>query len=63
MFTPQSYDYPNLAADMALADFSKMYWYYVRTEGTGIGGIFITVFIYCFTTFASGSVLYMYFLR
>lgn len=46
-----------------IADFAKMYWVLVRTQGSGYGGIFITVFLYLFIMFASGAILYMYFLR
>ncbi|XP_067943495.1 uncharacterized protein [Watersipora subatra] len=59
----QTWDLPNLPANSASADFSKLYWLFVRTEGTGLGGIFITICIYMFTAFISGSLIYMYFLR
>ena len=48
---------------MPIADFAKMYWVFTRTQGAGLGGVFITVFVYLFDMFASGAILYMYFLR
>lgn len=59
----QSWNYNSQEVDHPLADFSKVYWYFVRTEGTGFGGAFITLLIYIFTMFISGSVVYMFFLR
>ena len=41
----------------------KLYYHYLRTEGSGLPGILITVFIYVFVMFAAGAILYMYFLR
>jgi len=46
-----------------LADFTKLYWFFTRTQGSGVGGAFITVFVYIFTMFISIAVLYMFFLR
>ncbi|XP_067936655.1 uncharacterized protein [Watersipora subatra] len=59
----QTYDYNNLSTSLPLADFAKMYWYFMRTQGTGLGGAFVTVFLYFFIMFLTASVLYMYFLR
>ncbi len=46
-----------------MADFVKLYWYFDNTQGSGLAGIFITLFLYIFTCFSAGSILYMYFLR
>lgn len=48
---------------MPLADFTKLYWLFVRTQGAGYGGILVTAFLYLFVMFLSASILYMYFLR
>ncbi|KAL3889356.1 hypothetical protein ACJMK2_001700 [Sinanodonta woodiana] len=45
------------------ADFAKLWWHFTRVEGSGLAGVFITVFLYIFTIFISGAILYMYFLR
>ena len=46
-----------------VADFAKLYWHFDNTQGSGIAGIFITLFLYIFTCFAAGAILYIYFLR
>ncbi|XP_046362564.2 uncharacterized protein LOC124139499 [Haliotis rufescens] len=46
-----------------IADAAKLYWHFYRAQGSGLAGIFITVFLYIFTSFMAGSILYMYFLR
>ena len=50
-------------SDMPTADATKLYWHFVRLENNGIVGIFITLFLYVFTTFTTLSCYYMYFLR
>ena len=63
VFLFQNYDYNEMTTAMPIADFAKMYWVFTRTQGAGLGGVFITVFVYLFVMFASGAILYMYFLR
>lgn len=46
-----------------LADFAKLYWHFYRSQGSGLAGIFITLFLYTCTAFMASSILYMYFLR
>lgn len=55
--------YIDLGGDNPIADFAKLYFHYLRTEGSGLSGILITIFLYFFTCFTSGAILYMYFLR
>lgn len=45
------------------ADVVKLYYHFLRLEGSGLAGIFIVAFLYVFTMFMSASILYMYFLR
>lgn len=52
-----------MGGDIPIADYAKLYWTFQRIEGSGLAGIFITVVMYTFTCFASGAILYMYFLR
>ncbi|XP_041361349.1 uncharacterized protein LOC121377431 [Gigantopelta aegis] len=46
-----------------IGDFAKLYWNFYRSQGSGLAGIFITIFLYVFTSFITASILYMYFLR
>ncbi len=46
-----------------VADAAKLYWHFTRTQGSGVAGIFITLFLYTFTCFTAAAILYMYFLR
>jgi hypothetical protein len=46
-----------------LADFAKLYWHFYRSQGSGLAGIFIPLFLYTCTAFMASSILYMYFLR
>ena len=55
--------YKYIGGDVPIADFAKLYYNFDREQGSGLAGIFITVFIYIFTMFMAGSILYMYFLR
>ena len=55
--------YEDLGGDIPIADFAKLYHHFYRAEGSGLAGIFIVCFLYFFTCFAAGSILYMYFLR
>ncbi|KAK2169280.1 hypothetical protein NP493_1197g00020 [Ridgeia piscesae] len=55
--------YLDLGGDNPIADFAKLYFHYLRTEGSGLSGILVTIFLYFFTCFTSGAILYMYFLR
>ena len=49
--------------DLPTADVTKLYWHFDRLEGSGVVGIFLTLFLYIFTTFVTLSCFYMYFLR
>ncbi|XP_074656241.1 uncharacterized protein LOC141909627 [Tubulanus polymorphus] len=55
--------FQNLGGDQPIADCAKLWWHFVRTQGTGLGGVFITAFLYLFCMFFTASILYMYFLR
>lgn len=55
--------YQNLGGDNPIADCAKLYYHFLRAEGSGLAGIFITIFLYFFTCFAAAAILYMYFLR
>lgn len=55
-FNPPQPDYPT-------ADVTKLYWHFVRLEGSGVVGIFLVLFLYVFTTFVTLACFYMYFLR
>ncbi|KAK7489378.1 hypothetical protein BaRGS_00019322 [Batillaria attramentaria] len=46
-----------------IADFAKLYFHFYRSQGSGLAGIFITLFLYTCTAFMASSILYMYFLR
>ncbi|XP_076438172.1 uncharacterized protein LOC143277267 isoform X2 [Babylonia areolata] len=46
-----------------IADFAKLYWHFYRSQGSGVAGIFIPLFLYTCTAFITSSILYMYFLR
>ncbi|KAK3732447.1 hypothetical protein RRG08_037451 [Elysia crispata] len=46
-----------------IADFTKLYWHFKRTQGDGLAGVFLPLFLYTFTSFFAISILYMYFLR
>ena len=45
------------------ADMTKLYWHFSSLEGSGVVGIFLTLFLYIFTTFTALTCFYMYFLR
>lgn len=45
------------------ADFAKLWYHFYRVEGSGLGGVFITAFLYLGFAFIVGAFLYMYFLR
>ncbi|ELU07382.1 hypothetical protein CAPTEDRAFT_226170 [Capitella teleta] len=55
--------YKDVGGDVPIGDCAKLYWHFYRAEGSGLAGIFITLFLYVFTCFATGCFLYMYFLR
>lgn len=46
-----------------IGDFAKLYWHFYRSQGSGLAGIFITLFLYTCIAFIVSSILYMYFLR
>ncbi|ESO86001.1 hypothetical protein LOTGIDRAFT_235599 [Lottia gigantea] len=46
-----------------IADFAKLWWHFSRSQGSGLAGVFITLFLYTFVGLLSSSILYMYFLR
>ena len=46
-----------------IGDFAKLYWHFYRSQGSGVAGIFIPLFLYTCTAFMTSSILYMYFLR
>ncbi|XP_060100345.1 uncharacterized protein LOC132575555, partial [Heteronotia binoei] len=45
------------------ADCAKLYWLFLRTEGSGIPGILITLLLYTILFFISATVWYLYFVR
>ncbi|XP_045180354.2 uncharacterized protein LOC123539694 isoform X3 [Mercenaria mercenaria] len=45
------------------ADFVKLWYHFYRVEGSGLGGVFVTAFLYLGFMFVAGAFLYMYFLR
>ncbi|XP_052761377.1 uncharacterized protein LOC128204074 isoform X2 [Mya arenaria] len=45
------------------ADFAKLWYHFLRVEGSGLAGVFITSFLYLGFNFIVGAFLYMYFLR
>lgn len=49
--------------DLPTADITKLYWHFVRLEGSGVVGVFLALFLYAFTTFVTLACFYMYFLR
>eukprot|EP01135_Chromosphaera_perkinsii_P003239 Nk52_evm14s239 gene=Nk52_evmTU14s239 len=49
--------------DAAYGDAFKLYQHFLRNEGNGFVGIFLTFFIYLFTTFLSLVLFYQYFLK
>ncbi|CAH2284308.1 orofacial cleft 1 candidate gene 1, partial [Pelobates cultripes] len=51
------------SAENPIADASKLYWMFFRTEQSGLWGIFITLLVYIMIFIISFSVLYLYFLR
>ena len=57
----QRYQAPR--TDVPTADATKLYWHFDQLEGSGAVGIFLTLFLYTFTTFTVLSCFYMYFLR
>lgn len=54
--------YHDTAVD-PIADFAKLYWHFYRSQGSGLAGIFIPLFLYACSAFMASSILYMYFLR
>ncbi|KAK6182267.1 hypothetical protein SNE40_009987 [Patella caerulea] len=46
-----------------IADFAKLWWHFDRSQGSGLAGLFITLFLYSFIGLLTGAILYMYFLR
>ncbi|XP_077209283.1 uncharacterized protein LOC143845107 isoform X2 [Paroedura picta] len=46
-----------------IADCAKLYWLFLRTEGSGIPGILITLLLYTILFFISATVWYLYFVR
>ena len=50
-------------SDLPTADVTKLYWHFVRLEGSGVVGVFLALFLYAFTTFVTLACFYMYFLR
>ncbi|XP_064652604.1 uncharacterized protein LOC135503146 [Lineus longissimus] len=55
--------YADLGGDNPIADFAKLWWHFSRTQGSGLGGAMITLFLYIFLMFFTGLMIYMYFLR
>ena len=49
--------------DTPTADVTKLYWHFVRIEGSGVIGVFLLVFLYLFVTFVTLACLYMFFLK
>ncbi|XP_048364473.1 uncharacterized protein LOC125439411 [Sphaerodactylus townsendi] len=49
--------------DKPIADCAKLYWLFLRTEGSGIPGILITLLLYTILFFISATVWYLYFVR
>ena len=49
--------------DLPTADITKLYWHFVRLEGSGVVGVFLALFLYVFTTVVTLACFYMYFLR
>ena len=49
--------------DKPIMDAAKLYYSFETGEGNGLLGVFVTIFLYIFTCFAAGAILYMYFLR
>ncbi|KAK7091940.1 uncharacterized protein [Littorina saxatilis] len=54
--------YHDTAVD-PIGDFAKLYWHFYRSQGSGLAGVFIPLFLYTCTAFIASSILYMYFLR
>ncbi|XP_013405388.1 uncharacterized protein LOC106170172 [Lingula anatina] len=55
--------YLNSGGDQPIADCAKLYWHFNRAEGSGLAGIFITLFLYFCLCFMAAAILYMFFLR
>ena len=55
--------YQSPRSDTPTADATKLYWHFLSLEDGGIVGIFLTIFLYIFTTFITLACFYMYLLR
>ncbi|ELU11189.1 hypothetical protein CAPTEDRAFT_202332 [Capitella teleta] len=47
--------YKDVGGDVPIGDCAKLYWHFYRAEGSGLAGIFITLFLYVFTCFATAE--------
>ncbi|XP_039610086.1 uncharacterized protein ofcc1 [Polypterus senegalus] len=51
------------SAEKPTGDAAKLYWHFKRTQGSGVPGVFITLFLYIVLLICSLTILYIYLVR